>query len=140
MKRAQHFEAAMAAIPAPVAAHDTKVPIDPVTDKVIRASYVVVYDLGADDPPSNVRLTETQRSDASITWRYRARSVGITPFAARSVDSAVADGMVGKRVVVAGRSCWPIRLDVVGEVVEDKDVSPPLYFVDSEYLLRSDPA
>mgnify|MGYP000931461255 CR=1 FL=1 len=139
MNRAGHFEAFKAAIPSPVAAHDSTAPLAP--DKsILRASYAVLYDVGTVAPPDDERLTAPQRSTSKVTWQYVVKSVGTSPFAARSVDSAVADGLVGKPLTVTGRKLDPIRLDDVGPVKEDTDVSPPLYFIESVYLLRSQPA
>lgn len=139
MNRAGHFEAFKASIPSPVAAHDTTAPLAP--DKtILRASYAVLYDVGAVAPPDDGRLTSPQRSTSAVTWQYVVKSVGVAPFAARSVDSAVADGLVGKVLTVTGRKLDPLVLDDVGPVKEDTSVSPPLYFIESVYLLRSQPA
>lgn len=139
MNRAGHFEAFKAAIPSPVAAHDSTAPLAP--DKtILRASYAVLYDTGTVAPPDDGRLTSPQRSTSAVTWQYVVKSVGVAPFAARSVDSAVADGLVGKVLTVTGRKLDPLVLDDVGTVKEDTSVSPPLYFIESVYLLRSQPA
>lgn len=136
MNRSDHFEAFKGAIPSPVAAHDTIVPT--LSDgEVLRASYSVLYDVGADDPPDDDRYTAAQRAESKVTWRYVVKSVGVTPFAARAVDSAVAKGVVGAVLTVSGRKCDPIELDEVGPVKEDTSISPPLYFIESDYLLTS---
>jgi len=134
MNRSGHFEAFKAAIPSPVAAHDTLVPV--VDGEILRASYSVLYDVGADDPPDDDRYLAAQRAASKVTWRYVVKSVGESPFAARAVDSAVA-GLIGKVLIVAGRKCDPLELDEVGPVKEDTSVSPPLYFIESDYLLTS---
>lgn len=136
MKRADHFSAFLAAVPAPVAAHDSTVPIDS-NGVVLRASYAVVHDNGAEDPPDDARLAKQQAPDDAVTWRYIVKSVGISPFAARAVDSAVAVGLIGKTLSVAGRKCDPVRMIQSGPVIEDKTVQPSLFYTESDYLLRS---
>ena len=139
MNRAGHFEAFKAAIPTPVAAHDTIAPLA-ADGQLVRASYAVLHDIGADGPPSDERWTAAQRATSKVTWRYVVKSVGTTPFAARSVDSAIATGLIGKTLTVSGRICDPLRLDDVGDVKTDTSVSPPLFYVEADYLLRSQPA
>lgn len=136
MQRAEHFAAFLSAIPAPVAGHDTAAPTNS-DGTLLRASYAVAYDRGAKAPPDDGRLTKGQSADDAVTWRFVVKSVGTTPFAARSVDSAIASALVGRTLIVAGRRCDPIRMDDNGEVKRDSAVSPPLYYTESDYLLRS---
>lgn len=138
MARAEQFEQFKSLIPAPVAAHDMGAPLAE-GGQLLRASYAIVYDIGTDRPPRDDRYTKRQTADSAATWRYVVRSVGVTPFAARSVDEAVARGVVGRTIEVAGRVFEPIEQDDVGEVEEDADSSPPLYYVESDYLIRSQP-
>jgi hypothetical protein len=135
MNRAAHFDAVKAAIPAPVAAHDTAVPL--VGGQVLRSSYTVLHDMGVDGAPEDDRYTKAQSKDSAVTYRYVVKSVGVTPFAARSVDDAVGNALIGKALTVQGRTCEPLRLDDSGQVEEDRTVSPPLYVIESDYLLTS---
>ncbi len=136
MNRAGHVAGALALVPSPVAAHDTVAPLTP-EGTLVRASYAVLHDMGADAPPDDGRYTKAQTADAAVTWRIVVKAVGVTPFAARSVDSAVAAGLVGQVPVVAGRSCDPLRIDDIGPVKPDMAVSPPLFFTETHYLLTS---
>lgn len=139
MTRAAHFEGFRSLILPPLESFDSDVPLNG-DGTIRRSSYVIVHDLGADDPPDDERYTAPQTAASRVTYRYVTKSVGLTPFAAREVDDKVAANVVGGTVAVAGRVCDPIVRDEVGDVKQDTDTSPPLYFIESDYLLTSSPA
>lgn len=139
MSRSAHFAGFLALLGPPLDSHDTMVPLN--TDGTIRrASYVVAHDLGADDPPDDERYTKRPDAASKVTYRYVTKAVGTTPFAAREVDDKVAAQVVGEVLEVAGRVCDPIVRDEVGDMKQDTDTSPPLYFIESDYLVTSKPA
>ncbi len=135
---AAEFDAFMALVPAPVAAHDTIVPLCE-DGQLLRASYAVVYDLGTEGAPHDDRYTAPQTADSAATRRYVVRSVGTTPFAARAVNEAIVRGVVPKVIDLPGRRFDPIELAEVSRVMEDDDSSPSLFYIESDYLLRSQP-
>lgn len=139
MSRTEQFDKFKGLIPAPVAAHDMGAPLAE-DGQLLRASYAIVYDLGADRAPRDDRYAARQTAASASIWRYVVRSVGTTPFAARAVDDAVAQGVTGRTIQIDGRLFEPVELAEIGEVQEDADSSPPLYYVESDYLLRSQPA
>lgn len=137
MNRSAAFDAAKALLTAPLVAHDTDAPLDS-KGQVVRSQYVVLVDLSPD--LTDDRLSSPQNAGGSGVHRILARSVGITPFAVREVDRAVAAKWCGARPSVAGRRVAPMRCDEFGPVLRDTDVSPPLYFIESEYSFDSSPA
>lgn len=138
MDRAAHFAALRAEAqkhPALSAStHDGDFPTK--DGQIVRGSYVILYDLGFDEINDD-RTTSEQSPDSDGTYRVVARSVGITPFAARSVDDALHAQLVGKRLAIDGRACSAIEQDDTGPVQTAGDVSPPLHFIDTDYTFRS---
>lgn len=139
MNRAAHFERVKSLIAPPVIVHDSTAPLDENDGTVVRASYAILYDLGADEPPDDERYAKQQDPDSKVTLRYVVKSVGETPFAAREVDGTVAGQLISQVIEVEGRECDPIVCDEIGGVKEDTSVSPPLYFIESDYLVTSKP-
>lgn len=139
MDRSAHFDGVKALMTAPLIVHDTVVPLN-ADGTPVRASYAVLYDLGPDKPPDDDRFTAPQTADSAVELRYVVRAVGETPHAAREVTKASSRQLIKATPAVAGRVCFPLRLDESGDVKQTEDVSPPLYFIDSHYLLRSQPA
>lgn len=138
MSRSAHFAGVQALLTAPLVVHDSDAPLD-AEGRVVRASYVVSFDLGFDELGDD-RYTAAQLASSSVTFRVVERAVGVTPHAAREVRDAVASRLVGKVPTVTGRIVDPILLDDDGPVKLDTDVSPPLYFIDSDYTVRTHPA
>lgn len=119
----------------PVPVHDSEPPLADGT--VVKASYVVAWDLGP-DVLDDERLTAEQRVDSDGVYRWVTKSVGTTPFAARAVRDAVAAQMTGHRLVIAGRTCGPIELDPGNAAVQtDRSVTPPLYFIEDDWVASS---
>lgn len=139
MDRAEHFEAMLARArerPA-LEVHDTTVPLNS-DGTVARRQYVVLHDLGADEL-GDERYTAPQQATSACTMRYVARCVGVDPTAARHIADAVRAQFLRWVPTVPGRSCWPVVLDQEGDVEEDRDVSPPLSFIDIDFTFRSNP-
>lgn len=121
------------------AVHDSDAPLNP-DGTIVRASYVVAWDTGPDSLDDE-RLAATQQVDSRGDYRFVTKSVGVTPFAARAVHDAVAARVTGQRLVVSGRRCEPIRLDPGNDGVQrDTTVSPPLYFIEADWIVPSDRA
>lgn len=139
MDRYAHFQAILARArehPALVV-HDTDAPLNP-DGTVVRSSYVVFHDLGADDIDDD-RYTAADDLNASRQMRVVARIVGRDAAAVRRVSDAVEAQMLGWSPVVPGRECWPLRLDEEGEMDDDRTVSPSLPFVELDFIYRSNP-
>lgn len=119
--------------------HDSDAPLD-ADGQIIRASYVVAFDTGPDMLDDD-RVAAPQRVDSAGDYRFVTKSVGVTPFAARAVHDAVAARVTGARLVVSGRRCEPARLDPGNDAVQrDTTVSPPLYFIEADWIVPSDRA
>lgn len=137
--RHEHFEAVIARGRARpnLAVHDTNAPLNP--DKTLfRGQYVVLHDLGPDEL-GDERYTTAQLATSAVTMRYVARCVGEDPAAARRIADVVRAQFVRWTPVVAGRVCRPVELDQEGELMQDKDTTPPLSYTDIDLTFRSLP-
>ncbi len=139
MNRHAHFEAILARARERAAppTYDTDAPLNP-DGTVVRSSYRVMHDLGADDIGDD-RYAALNGDDAARTMRFVARCVGVDPAAVRRVADATRAQFVKWTPIIPGRSCWPVRLDGDGEMKEDKTVSPPLPYVDLDFTYRTFP-
>lgn len=137
--RFEHFEAVLARGRARqnLTVHDTNVPLNP-DGTIFRGQYVVLHDLGADELEGG-RYTAAQLATSAVTMRFVARCVGVDPAAARRIADTVRAQYVRWTPVVAGRTCWPVLLDLEGDVEQDKDVKPPLSYIDIDFTYRSFP-
>lgn len=140
MNRQAHFEQLLARARARpnLVVHDSDAPLDD-NGQVVRASYVVLHDLGPDEIGDN-RLAKRRTAAAGRTMRVVGRCVGVDPAAARRVADAFKPQMDEFVIVVPGRKCWPVEIDDESEVEKDTKVSPPLWYVDIDLVYRSDPA
>lgn len=102
----------------------------------IKGVYVVVYG-GSPDVLESGRAFAEQRPDSDAEFVYTVRSVAPTAAGCRAAQAQVSAQLVGHTPTVAGRTTYPIRLTLGDEVTPDDDMSPPLYFADDEYTLRS---
>lgn len=116
--------------------HDSTAPLDE-GGQVVRASYVVLHDVGPD--AAHLRFTERRSVTSARTMRVVGRCVGTDPAAARRVADAFAGQMDGHTIVVPGRVCFPISVEE-SKVQSDTNVSPPLWFVDVDLTYRTEPA
>lgn len=135
--RSAHMTAFMARLGGlPVPAHDSDAPLDG-DGQIVRASYVVAWDMGPDVLDDD-RVASAQAYESEGDYRFVTKSVGTSPFAARAVRDAVAAQMTGHRLVVAGRNCDPIRLDPTAAPVQrDTSASPPLWFIEDDWIVTS---
>lgn len=118
------------------AVYDSDAPLNP-DGTIVRASYVVVWDTGP-DVLDDERFALPQAYESDGDYRFVTKAVGITPLAARAVRDAVASRLTGHRLVVTGRNCDPIRLDPISAPVQrDTSVSPPLWFIEDDWLVMS---
>lgn len=138
MNRQAHFEQVMARARARpnLVVHDSDAPLDD-NGQIVRASYVVLHDLGPDG--THLRFAERRSVSSARTMRVVGRCVGVDPAAARHVGDAFAAQMDGHTIDVPGRKCFPIIVEV-SEVEKDTKVSPPLWFVDVDLTYRTEPA
>lgn len=80
-----------------------------VSDEPIRENYVVAWPPripGLDDR----RYTAGQSSTSTASFRFDVRPVGTTATAVLRFTDLILAATVGQRLVVAGRSCDPMRL------------------------------
>lgn len=138
MNRQAHFEQVLAHARARpnMVVHDSDAPLDE-NGQIVRASYVVLHDLGPDEV--HLRLTERRSVTSARTMRVVGRCVGVDAAAARRVGDAFAAQMDKHVLVVPDRKCFPIVVEVA-EVEKDTKVSPPLWFVDVDLTYRTEPA
>ncbi|MEV4737183.1 MULTISPECIES: hypothetical protein [unclassified Microbacterium] len=137
MNRAEHFARVIARVRERpnLVAHDEIAPLN-ADGTIVRASYVVMHDLGADDV-GDKRYTAPRRPEEGQTLRVVARCVGVDANACRKVADAVIGQLSGWTPSVPGRSCEPLKVDEVGDVTPDKTVSPPLPYIDVDFTYRS---
>lgn len=139
MNRQEHFEQVIARARARpnLVVHDSDAPLDD-NGQVVRASYVVMHDIGPEDV--QLRFTERRSVDSACTMRVVGRCVGVDPAAARRVAAVFGAQMDGHVIVVPGRSCKPLKVADESEVEKDTKVSPPLWYVDVDLTYRTEPA
>lgn len=106
---------------------------------LITTSYVILYG-GTPDVLDDGRLASVQQATSDAEYLYTVRSVGSTADAALATASVVATQLVGFVPTVTGRACGAIWLDDGGPVQMDESLNPPLFYVDSDYGLRSNRA
>lgn len=106
---------------------------------LITTSYVILYG-GTPDVLDDGRLSSVQLATSDAEYLYTVRSVGVNADAALATASVAASQLVGFVPVITGRSCNPILLDDGGSVQMDSSLSTPLFFVDTDYLLKSNRA
>jgi hypothetical protein len=137
MNRAAHFAAVIARVRERpnLIAHDEIAPLN-ADGTVLRASYAVMHDLGADDV-GDKRYTAPRRPDEGQTLRVVARCVGADADACRKIADAVIGHLSGWTPTVPGRSCEQLTVDEVSEVELDKTVNPPLPYIDVDFTYRS---
>lgn len=138
MNRAEHFEKLIARLRARpnLIVHDEIAPLNE-DGTVVRTSYVVMHDLGA-DKVGDERYTAPRRPEEGQTLRAVARCCGADANAARRIADVVRAQLEGWAPSVPGRVCTALVVDDIGEVELDKTVKPPLPYVDIDFTYRSD--
>lgn len=106
---------------------------------LITTSYVILYG-GTPDSLDDGRVTAPQSKDSDAEYLYTVRSVGVNADAALATASVVAAQLIGFIPAVAGRSCGAMWLDDGGPVQMDSSIATPLFYVDTDYGLRSNRA
>lgn len=135
-----HFDAFKARLvaDATLSVHDTIAPRN--TDgTLLYDAYVIVFGGGA-EMLDDERATAPNRVNSTVEYVYTTRSVAPDPAGCRSVHDHVATQVAGYVLTIAGRSCRPIRL-TGGDAnpLADDSVRKPLYFMDDEWTLVTDP-
>jgi hypothetical protein len=139
VNRQAHFEAILtrARSRPNLIVHDTKAPLNE-DGTPVRASYVVLHDLGADKILPG-RYTEAQTAETSRVNRVVGRCVGEDAAAVRRIVSALSAQLVGFAPSVGGRVCWPLIVDHEGEIEDDTTVKPPIPYADVDFTYRTQP-
>lgn len=104
--------------------------------KPIRGTYFVLYG-GGPDELDDQRLASTQRIDSDATFVYTVRSVSTDAATVRAMQTKVLTKLIGFIPTVANRVCSAMELTDSNDVEVDDNVTPPLFFADDEYELRS---
>lgn len=132
------FETALkAAVPALASStFDGDVPLN--TDGTVRrATYLVLHDMGFDRQDDD-RLTVTVQDAADGTYRVIVRVVATTRAAVRATADVVKAGLTGVVLTITGRTCGAVQPEPGPHPVErDDDVTPPLFYLDLDFVFRS---
>lgn len=110
--------------------------LDTTTGLPIQATYCVIFG-GAPDVLTDGRLTSPQKADSDAEYIYTVRAVSTTVDGVMAVMAKVNTQLIGFTPTISGRRCNPIYLDYSSEVRPDNAVSPPMYYADCEFLLKS---
>ena len=103
---------------------------------LITTSYVILYG-GAPDVLNDDRVSAPQSKDSDAEYVYTVRSVGVNADAALATADVASTQLIGFVPTLAGRRCQRIRLDDGGSVEMDSSLTPPLFFIDQDFLLIS---
>lgn len=106
------------------------------TSGLIRDNYVILFGNGPDVLDDD-RLAATQQADSDAEFLYPIRAIGTTTTAVRLLSEAVAAQLIGRTLTIPNRVASPIELDDSGPLEIDDSVSPPLFYADSDYILRT---
>lgn len=136
--RTAHFQAFDAALKAAYPALAGQTYDGDATDgNVMHATYLVEHDMGFDSQ-SDGRLASEVSDVADGTYRVIVRVVAITTAAVRDVADDVKSGLVGTRLDIPDRLCGAIQKDPGPDGIQrDTNVSPPLFFLDLDFIWRS---
>jgi len=131
------FETAVGVSVPALASHtfDGDVPID--GGKVRRETYLVLHDMGFDSQDDG-RLAAPMQDPSDGQYRVVVRIVATTRAGVRATADVVKAGLVGTVLVVAGRTCGAIFVEPGPRPVErDDEIDPPLFYLDMDFLFRS---
>lgn len=104
---------------------------------VRRETYLILHDFGF-DRQDDERLTVIVQDAADGRYRVVARVVATTRAATRDVVDTLKAALVGHTLTIAGRVCGALQVEPGPHPVErDDDVSPPLFWVDLDFIWRS---
>lgn len=96
--------------------------------------YVVLY------PSSGVTDGNLADPNEYLGYTFQLTCVGNTQEGAEAVADIAKTTLVGARLSVAGRSCYPVRLLADPVAQRDDSVSPPLHYLTPQFRFRSQPA
>lgn len=115
---------------------DGDVPLN--TDGTIkRGTYIVLHDMGFDSQDDE-RFAESTDDAADGTYRIVARIIADGRSRVREVADIVKTAMVKQILTITGRHCGAIVKDPGPSAIErDEDVSPPLLYLDIDFIWRS---
>lgn len=102
---------------------------------LIRDNYVILA-LATSDRGDG-RETSPQAHDSRVTFLAGVKVVGTDAENARAFTDRVNTALIGKRLVVPGRTCTAMTDDGVVEIEPDASVSPPIFFADLAFTFRS---
>lgn len=135
-----HFDAFKSRIAADATldVHDSKAPRSS-DGTLLYDTYVVLYG-GGPEMLDDERATAAIRANSTVEYVYTTRSVAPDAAGCRSVHDHVATQVAGYVLTVSGRACRPIR-HTGGDAnpLPDDSVRPPLFFMDDEWTLVTDP-
>jgi hypothetical protein len=99
-------------------------------------TYMILFG-GAPDSFDDARLSAGQSMSSDATYVYTVRAVSPSADGVRSALQKVFAQLLGFVPVIAGRRCSPLTFNFSTEVRADNAVSPPLFYADSEFTLKS---
>ncbi|MCU1441136.1 MAG: hypothetical protein JWP85_2133 [Rhodoglobus sp.] len=113
---------------------------NPTTGALLREQYVILFG-GPPDELGDERLASPQAATSDAVYIYPTRTVSVTAEGARLTFQKVMGQLVGCVLVVAGRRCYPMHMvEKTPSVEVDLTVTPPLYFINASFVLKSDRA
>jgi hypothetical protein len=96
--------------------------------------YVVLF------PSSGTPDGDLADANEYLDFTFQLTCVGNTQDGAIAVADIAKAALVGVRLSVAGRSCYPVRLLADPLAQRDDAVSPPLHYLTPQFRFRSQPA
>lgn len=96
--------------------------------------YVVLY------PSSGVTDGNLADPHEYLDYTFQLTCVANTQEGAEAVADIAKTTLVGVRLTVAGRSCYPVYLLADPVAQRDDAVSPPLHYLTPQFRVRSQPA
>lgn len=110
--------------------------VDSTSGLPVQATYVVIFG-GAPDVLDEGRLSAPQQASSDAEYIYTVRAVSTSFDGVMATMTKVHTQLVGCIPVVEGRKCSPMVLDASSEVRPDNAVSPPMYYMDCDFVLKS---
>lgn len=109
------------------------------TSGLIRDNYVILAG-GVPTAVDDERFTNVPAPESKSDYEFRTRAVGTTTAAVRDYLDAVLAQCVGHRLSVPDRDCSPLRVSDSGDITEDRNATPSLYYADVFWEMTSSPA
>jgi hypothetical protein len=102
----------------------------------VLGTYTILFG-GPPDVLDSGRLTGVQTMAADATYTYTVRCVSVTADGVRAAMGKVLNQLVGYTPTIAGRRCTPIVFDFAADVRADNAVTPPLFYSDTDFVLKT---